>query len=329
MSRFACVRLVACCSALILLSACHGTTPASPSSAAGTALTGVITDATAHLAIRNARLDVLSGLNAGKWTATDGTGAYILRDLLADTFLLRVVATGYAAAEQRVTVTVPVTPHTDFALLRTPPQRCGDWPGPNNTLLPLLSSPFFGSYPGGNYFDHDLPYQPGNGYQLTSCGERLYYADGHSGYDWGMPIGTPIQAAADGQVTFAGSDVPFFCEVLGRVVTDQHFVEIRHPAVNGEVFSSVYVHLSQIDVTPGQSIGRGQQVGLSGNAGCSTAPHLHFQVWRFTHTNNGRAAVVDPYGWEGLGTDPWAANPDGAASAWLWYPGQAPSLSLR
>jgi murein DD-endopeptidase MepM/ murein hydrolase activator NlpD len=111
---------------------------------------------------------------------------------------------------------------------------------------------------------------------------------------------------------------------LGRVVADQQFVEIRYPAVSGEVFSSVYVHLSRIDVSAGQQVAPGQIVGLSGNTGCSTEPHLHLGVWRHTNTNSGSPARVDPYGWDGWGRDPWAQHPSGSGSIWLWRPGEAP-----
>jgi murein DD-endopeptidase MepM/ murein hydrolase activator NlpD len=214
------------------------------------------------------------------------------------------------------------------------PARCGEAPGANTPVILLMSRPFAEFYPLTNYFDHDRPleFQDANGYQLNTCGERVSTAgrvDGHSGYDWPMPIGTPLTAAADGGVIAVGTDAPFFCPTLGRTVTDQIFVEVKHQNVAGDEFSSVYVHLSRVDVSLGQPVARGQQIGLSGNTGCSTEPHLHFQVWRFTHTNSGRPAVVDPYGWNASGPDPWAMDPSGAQSVWLWRAGEAPPLTLR
>ena len=52
--------------------------------------------------------------------------------------------------------------------------------------------------------------------------------DGHSGYDWLMPEGTPLVAAAPGIVLVAGADSPSFCPPLDRNVEDQIFVEIEH-----------------------------------------------------------------------------------------------------
>jgi murein DD-endopeptidase MepM/ murein hydrolase activator NlpD len=212
----------------------------------------------------------------------------------------------------------------------TIPPDCTDGPAAGNTILAQFSAPFTGTYPLTNYFDHDLPGVPGNTYQLSYCGQRVGgRIDGHAGYDWVMPAGTPMLAVAEGEVTFAGTEAPFYCELLGRTVSDGQVVEIRHPPVGGEQFTSGYLHLSRIDVVVGQAVARGDTLGLSGSTGCSTEPHLHLQVWRHTHTNDGTPAVVDPYGWQGEGSDPWSLEPSGSASAWLWRPGEAPLLRLR
>jgi murein DD-endopeptidase MepM/ murein hydrolase activator NlpD len=221
----------------------------------------------------------------------------------------------------------------EFSLGRVGDRRvpCGVGPDAGNRVLSLLSRPFGGVFPLTNYFDHSLPlqFEDADGYQVTGCDERVVAAgrvDGHNGYDWLLPSGTPVVAAAEGQVIFAGADPPFACPPLGRTVSGQLAIEIKHPAMSGEEFSSVYVHLSRIDVVVGQSVSRAQTVGLSGNTGCSTTPHLHFHVWRFTHTNSGRPTRVDPYGWDGRRRDPWEGHPSGAESIWLWRPGEAPPL---
>jgi hypothetical protein len=90
-------------------------------------LTGVITDMNTHAAITGARMDVLTGSNAGKSAMTDGSGTYVMRDLVADSFRLRSSASDYDPGEQGVTV--PFNPRADFQLQRTPPNYAGTWTG--------------------------------------------------------------------------------------------------------------------------------------------------------------------------------------------------------
>lgn len=191
--------------------------------------------------------------------------------------------------------------------------------------MPLFERPFAGDFATGNLFDHDLPFEfkDTNGFKLTWWGERTGGIDGHNGYDWLMPVGTPLLAVADGEVVFSGTFPNFDCPPLKRAV-DEQLVEILHDARNGERFSSSYSHLSRIDVQVGQRILVGQRIGLSGQTGCSEVPHVHFAARRWINTNNGRTTWVDPYGWEGDLPDPWSQHAEGAASAWLWKPGQAP-----
>lgn len=206
-----------------------------------------------------------------------------------------------------------------------PAATCGTEPPANGNVVALLSRPFAGAFRLTNYFDHDLPapFEIGNSVQLNTCGERLAgRIDGHGGYDWLLPTGTPLLATTDGTVVFAGTDPPFWCPVLGRTVSDQLVVSIR--SAGGGTHDSQYLHLSRIDVADGQAVTRGQVIGLSGNTGCSTEPHLHFQVRANDGPNPG--ALIDPYGWSGDEPDPWEQHPQGSPSIWLWRPGEAPGL---
>jgi len=54
------------------------------------------------------------------------------------------------------------------------------------------------------------------------------------------------------------------------------FIEVRHP--NG--MSTLYAHLSRVDVARGDRLGEGERIGLVGSTGRSTGPHLHFEVRR-------------------------------------------------
>jgi murein DD-endopeptidase MepM/ murein hydrolase activator NlpD len=78
--------------------------------------------------------------------------------------------------------------------------------------------------------------------------------------------GNPAVATADGVVSFAGGDA---CCSYGLYVIIQH--------KNG--FSSLYSHLSKVEVSQGQLVHQNQEIGLTGNTGNSTGPHIHFALY--------------------------------------------------
>ncbi|TDP62723.1 M23 family metallopeptidase [Roseateles toxinivorans] len=84
----------------------------------------------------------------------------------------------------------------------------------------------------------------------------------HLGTDFGAPTGTPVRTVGDGAVEFAGWQNGF-----GNVV------HIRHAGDR----TTVYAHLSRIDVKKGQRVEQGQRVGAVGATGWATGPHLHFE----------------------------------------------------
>jgi murein DD-endopeptidase MepM/ murein hydrolase activator NlpD len=84
----------------------------------------------------------------------------------------------------------------------------------------------------------------------------------HRGVDYAAPAGTPVRSVGDGVVEFAGWQSGY-----GNVV------QVRH----GKERSTLYAHLSRIDVRNGQSIEQGQQLGAVGATGWATGPHLHFE----------------------------------------------------
>ena len=85
----------------------------------------------------------------------------------------------------------------------------------------------------------------------------------HEGQDIDASYGTPVMVAASGTVTIAGRERGY-----GNVIYVDH----------GAGLSTRYGHLSQIDVKIGQSVTRGQTIGLVGSTGRSTGPHLHYEV---------------------------------------------------
>ena len=84
----------------------------------------------------------------------------------------------------------------------------------------------------------------------------------HLGVDYGAPTGTPVRSVGDGVVSFAGWQNGY-----GNVVHVQH---------SGNR-TTVFAHLSRIDVRRGQSIEQGSRIGAVGSTGWATGPHLHFE----------------------------------------------------
>ena len=94
----------------------------------------------------------------------------------------------------------------------------------------------------------------------------------HTGTDMACPTGTPILASMSGTVSYTGSS-----NVWGN------YVIINHN--NG--YQTLYAHMSKIIAKKGQWVSQGTRIGLVGNTGMSTGPHLHFTVYK-----NGK--LIDP-----------------------------------
>ena len=93
----------------------------------------------------------------------------------------------------------------------------------------------------------------------------------HQGTDFAASTGTPIYATADGVVTFANWDSGY-----GRAIRIQHDFGIE----------TLYGHLSQIRVSQGQKVSRGDRIGDMGSSGRSTGTHLHYEVHTGGHAVN-------------------------------------------
>jgi murein DD-endopeptidase MepM/ murein hydrolase activator NlpD len=143
---------------------------------------------------------------------------------------------------------------------------------------------------------------PIGSFVLTSpFGERISpftnARDFHTGLDLAARTGTPVLAAGDARVVFAGR-FPLRRNVrwwrYGNVVV------LRH----GDAYLTIYAHLESISVRRGKRVRRGEQIGTVGNTGWSTSPHLHYEV-RMIPADGGEPVPVDPriyilnYEWKG------------------------------
>jgi len=130
--------------------------------------------------------------------------------------------------------------------------------------------------------DFDVNIAPGRGFLIkpftghrritqpfgsTAFARVAYRTRFHNGIDYGMPVGTPILAAASGRVFAVGCNGRF---QYGKYIVIQH----------RDNFFTLYGHLSRQSVVVGQSVERGELIGFSGNTGFSTGPHLHLGVYQ-------------------------------------------------
>jgi murein DD-endopeptidase MepM/ murein hydrolase activator NlpD len=103
----------------------------------------------------------------------------------------------------------------------------------------------------------------------------------HQAIDLVAPWGTPVKAAAQGKVAYAG-----WRNAYGLTVQIE----------DGHGYSTVYGHLSRILVKKGAGVEKGGIIGRIGSTGHSTGPHLHFEVWFQGKTIDPLKLMVEPLG---------------------------------
>ncbi|WP_173915625.1 murein hydrolase activator EnvC [Halobacillus sp. Marseille-Q1614] len=116
--------------------------------------------------------------------------------------------------------------------------------------------------------------RPAAGPITSEMGAR--WGSNHAGMDIGGN-GTPIKAAASGEVLRS-----YYSSSYGNVVYLTHYID-------GKVYTTVYAHMQNRQVSSGDTVSQGQQLGLMGNTGQSTGPHLHFELhegaWNASKSN--------------------------------------------
>jgi murein DD-endopeptidase MepM/ murein hydrolase activator NlpD len=162
------------------------------------------------------------------------------------------------------------------------PDRYQNYQPVAETILSTLTRPAPGTGAGGEAGGGDpvvpetsrvvFPLPSGTWVRTGGYGMRVHPITGelklHTGTDYGAPAGTPILAAADGVVAFAG-----MIDGYGGLITIEH-------TVGGQRFATAYAHSWEngIHVQAGQRVTAGQHIGDVGSSGYSTGPHLHFEV---------------------------------------------------
>ena len=143
-------------------------------------------------------------------------------------------------------------------------------PLPNNVVTLDLSQ--FGGAPAS---DPNMPsIWPTTGVVTSPYGLRWGGSDFHPGMDIANDLGTPIVATADGVVEYAGWNSGGY----------GNMVDINH----GNGIMTRYGHASQVVVSAGQSVKRGQVIAYMGSTGFSTGPHVHYEV----HVNGQRVNPI-------------------------------------
>ncbi len=130
-------------------------------------------------------------------------------------------------------------------------------------------------------------------YGSTQDGKR----EVHHGVEFYNPQGTPVLAAADGEVVFAGDDklalIAWVTGFYGNVVVLEH-------SLGGETFYTLYGHLHRVDVSVGQQVAAGEPIGEVGASGTAIGSHLHFEIRRgandYFATRNPELWLAPPQG---------------------------------
>lgn len=124
-----------------------------------------------------------------------------------------------------------------------------------------------------------VPISDAFGYRLDNCGG--YCSDWHKGVDFLPGEGATIQAIADGVVSAV---IPSHSGLGNHVIIDHQ--------INGQLVQSVYGHMldGSMKVVVGQVVKVADPVGLVGNTGESTGPHLHLEI----HVGG---VPIDPFAW--------------------------------
>ncbi|MCZ2257259.1 peptidoglycan DD-metalloendopeptidase family protein [Sporosarcina sp. G11-34] len=135
------------------------------------------------------------------------------------------------------------------------------------------------SMSGGNWT------RPASGRFSSSFGYRTHPIHGgqrlHAGVDIANSVGTGIYAAGSGVVFRAGWHSSYGNHIM-----------ITH-SINGKTYTTVYAHMTSLNVSVGQAVSKGQAIGTMGSTGASTGSHLHFELHNGTYSSS---SAINPVG---------------------------------
>ena len=189
---------------------------------------------------------------------------------------------------------IPVTPA--FSIPPNPQQSFHPWRPPVYPV-PWIPSPHDHFYFSNPIAAYDI--EPA--FTTYGYGDVFFEDVVHTGIDIPGDIGTPILAAGDGIVIYAGLGVyrggkDVLDDPYGNAIVIEHNFSYR-----GEKLFTLYAHLDEIQVAEGQKVKSGDQIGLLGNTGKTTGPHLHFEVRVGTNeyfsSRNPDLWISPPQGW--------------------------------
>ena len=189
---------------------------------------------------------------------------------------------------------IPATP--DFSISIDPQKANNPW------RPPVYPAPWLPSPHDHFYFSNPIAaFDIKPAFSTYSYGDVFFEDVVHTGIDIPGDLGTPILAAGEGRVIYAGLGVyrggsNVYDDPYGKAVVIEHTFSYQ-----GEPLYTLYAHLDEILVVEGQNVKSGERIGLMGKTGKTTGPHLHFEVRlgknEYFSTRNPDLWVSPPQGW--------------------------------